>query len=364
LEAITYRVFEHLKLEYFRLDKQLQVTTWSEGLQTYFAKPLQIGLDVREIFPVAGDWQSNLHFLLEGRQAVFSLPVLLAANYLQVDFFAEGEEILAVVSDITESQKEKQALETLVDDLKKQIASLTQIKSTFLATAPHELRSPLTSVHSFIELVVEGGTGTLNSDQLNYLTIALNSVKRLLTLINDLLDIEQIESGNLNIEPFVFNLPNLIQLVADNYLADLERDNLKLSLQNNTGLTLSELLVDADMGRIEQVVTNLLVNAIKYNRPDKMIEISFELKEGNLITNFKDEGIGIAKEDQKKLFQRFYRASNATQYGARGNGLGLSIANVIIQRHSGKIWFESKLNEGSIFSFSLPLFIENAQINE
>jgi signal transduction histidine kinase len=361
------RVLQKLKIAYFTLDEDFRLLAWSSSLKFYFTKPLKAKMPLMELIPVAKTWQEVLSSLKFDTPSKFNPIVQIGDSYYQFNFSKdekESSEILVILADVTEREQQKLAAQQQIADLKSQIEALSQIKSAFLATAPHELRSPLSSVQSFLELVLESGASTLTEEQTYYLTIALNGVKRMLTLINDLLDIEQFESGNVSIEPFVFNLPNLVRNIVENYQAEMQRDSLTISFQNNSDLPFSELLVEADMGRIEQVLTNLITNAIKYNRPEKTIEISYELDRGNLITNIKDEGIGISEEDQAKLFQRFYRAGNVGQSGARGNGLGLSIAHAIIERHCGKIWFNSNLNEGSTFSFSLPLFIENLQSDE
>jgi PAS domain S-box-containing protein len=257
-------------------------------------------------------------------------PIDIAVNDMRV-----GEERMfcSIMRDITERKK------------------IDRMKNEFVSTVSHELRTPLTSIRGSLGLLAGGAAGELPPQALSLLDIAGNNTERLLLLINDILDIEKIESGQM---AFKFsNVPVkafLEQSVKANQdYARQHHINLKLSNVNN------DLKIHGDPDRLMQVMNNLLSNAVKFSPEDETVEIAVICFEGLVRISVTDHGSGIPKEFQPKLFEKFTQsdASDTRQIG--GTGLGLNITRAIVEKHGGNIDFTSQQDIGTTFYFELPV---------
>ncbi len=232
---------------------------------------------------------------------------------------------------------------------------LDKMKTDFISVVSHELRTPLTSIKGYTDLLLSGATGELAEIQSEFLGIIQMSTTRLSTLINDILDISRIESGSLQIkhEPIDYR-----KIVADTLrLMNAAADAKQISMDAALPETIPPVRGDAD--KVTQVLTNLVSNAIKYTPEGGWVKVSLEVSgEASVTTCVADSGIGVAPEDQKKLFQKFFRADNTSTREAGGTGLGLVIAKTLIELMGGTIWLESEPHKGSRFFFTLPLFLE------
>ncbi|MGB9724477.1 MAG: GAF domain-containing protein, partial [Chloroflexia bacterium] len=224
-------------------------------------------------------------------------------------------------------------------------------KSEFISTVSHELRTPLTSIKGYVDLILLGSVGEITPMQRNFLEVVRSNSNRLVDLINDLLDISRIETGRITLSPEPLSIFDVVEEVVESARAEIERKQLTLEVRVPPDLP----LVHADRKRITQVLTNLVSNAYKYTREGGRVEISARCENGFLTVSVSDTGVGISKEDQKKLFTRFFRADNPLRDEVGGTGLGLAISKSFVEMHGGKMWVESELNVGSTFSFSLPL---------
>lgn len=234
-----------------------------------------------------------------------------------------------------------------------ELRRLDDLKSIFVSVAAHELRSPLTAIHGYLEMLLDEDVGHLSDGQREYLTIIENSAQSLLRITSSLLDVTRIEEGRLDLVLQPTDLSDLVQRVATEY-----EPQVKVRAQHLTVHYPPELPPAlCDPTRASQIVGNLLSNAIKYTLPDGQIRISVApaQEEGYLQVTVADSGVGIGPEDQDKLFDRFFRAANATQTRASGAGLGLYITRSLVELHGGRIWFESALNKGSAFHVTLPI---------
>lgn len=233
----------------------------------------------------------------------------------------------------------------------KKLKELDKIKDDFVAGISHELKTPLTSIKGYLELLLEGEVGQLSGQQEDFLNIINQSSDRLLNLIMDLLDFAKIESSTFELHKSKASLPLLLKRSI--VLIKPQIAKKKLVLKTDITNMLPDL--EVDNGRIEQVMLNLLTNAIKFSHDKGEIGIACHRENGSIITEVSDTGIGISDEDQKNLFTKFFRSSNAISRGTPGTGLGLAISKGIIEQHGGKIWIESKSGKGSTFYFSLPI---------
>ncbi|MFH0780504.1 MAG: ATP-binding protein [Pseudomonadota bacterium] len=252
---------------------------------------------------------------------------------------------VAIIEDITD---EREAEEKLRETMEKAQAA-DRIKSAFLATMSHELRTPLNSIIGFTGIMLQGLTGPLNPEQQKQMTMVQSSSRHLLALINDVLDISKIEAGQLTLAPGSFDLR-----------ASLEK-SLKLvaPLAEKKGINLAADLPDlpwtiiADQRRVEQVIINILNNAIKFTEAGQ-VKLSCQ-DEGNAITLFfTDTGIGIREEDITSLFQPFHQVDTGLSRKREGTGLGLSICKKILDMMGGEIEVKSCWGEGSTFIVRLP----------
>ncbi|HRV93978.1 MAG TPA: ATP-binding protein [Anaerolineae bacterium] len=234
-----------------------------------------------------------------------------------------------------------------------ELQQLSTLKSQFVSIAAHELRTPLTTLYGYLDLLLSESFGPLNEQQRKFLEITRNGARHLTQITRDLLDTSQIEAGQVELLLKPENLQALLETVA----AELkpQRDIKHQSLTIHAAADLPLALCD-DM-RMVQIITNLFSNASKYTPEGGTIDVSIDLaaEEGFLQVAVADTGVGIGSEDQKKLFTRFFRAKTASLTGASGTGLGLHITRNLVELHGGRIWFESELNRGSTFYFTLPV---------
>lgn len=332
------------------------------------AEWLQIKLGDRlqpQLFPhwfQEDEWQSDLQNLQAGNS--------LSSHKLQVDnhWFEIKLEPLFYQSpssspkSLTTRTKKLDGLLLSLNDITER-QEVEQMKDEFVSIVSHELRTPLTSIRGSLGLLLTGKLGTLSDKGQRMLEIAVNNTDRLVRLINDILDLERIESGKVNLIKQPCDAAALLSQAAEVMQAMAEKANITLSVS-----TISVSLC-ADPDRIIQVITNLLSNAIKFSPQASTIWLTTELKAADpeqenqknvpqsnpsLLIAVKDQGRGIPPEKLETVFGRFQQvdASDARQKG--GTGLGLAICYAIVQQHNGNIWVESTMGKGSVFYVTLP----------
>ena len=225
-----------------------------------------------------------------------------------------------------------------------------KLKDEFVYIATHELKNPVTAMKGYLSLIKEGTYGALPSKLQDPFSQIDASNQQLIALLNNLLNIARAEAQKLIIK----TQPVTICKVIDEVLHDVQA----LANQHHLSLTHTcpnpAIAVMADKDRLREIINNLVTNAIKYSEQG-VIDVTHEIVQDTLITHIKDQGVGISETDQKQLFTRFFRVEEEAAKGIPGSGLGLFICRQLIEKMGGKIWYASKLNEGSTFSFSLPL---------
>ena len=227
------------------------------------------------------------------------------------------------------------------------LKELDRLKSEFVSTVSHDLRTPLTTVQGYIELLER--VGSLTDMQRTFILKALSSLNHITALIGDLLDIGRIEAGY-DLEMHPLRLDEVIRQAAEAYTVYAEQRELKLYVD----LPEEALWLQGNARRIRQVIENLASNAIKYNRPGGWIKIRAIHDAQHSIVQVEDNGIGIPLEEQPHIFERFYRVRNAQTEDIQGTGLGLAIVKSVIEKHKGRVWVESIPGEGSTFAFIVP----------
>jgi two-component system, sensor histidine kinase and response regulator len=224
-----------------------------------------------------------------------------------------------------------------------------QMKSDFVSFVTHQLRTPLAGIKWLLELAAE--EGEVPPDTLSYIQDARESADRLITLVNDLLDVSRLERGKLTITPEEIQLGALTQSVLEEVGPLVQEQGHRLSVTSAAGVP--SVLMDQQL--IRQVILNLTSNAIKYTPPNGEIAIEIGREESHLRWSIHDSGIGIPKEAMPRLFEKFYRAENALTVETEGTGLGLYLVRLILEQCAGRIWCESEEGKGSTFHFTLPL---------
>ena len=225
------------------------------------------------------------------------------------------------------------------------------MKNDFIANVSHELRTPLTSIKGSVDNLLDGIVGKLNCAQKEYLTIINNESDRLVRLINDLLDLNKLEAKNIKFLPKKIEYISLVTQVVFR-LQELAHDK---GLRLEVEWPKTEMYINADRDKINQVLINLVNNAIKFTDQGKIKIIIENSNSTSITTRIIDTGIGIPKDEWDKIFDKFYQIGKSADRKNRGTGLGLAITKNLIEMHKGKIWLESEEGRGSEFSFILPI---------
>ena len=277
----------------------------------------------------------------EGQTFEYQLPVPLRSSDVR-DFEARvhisgDDEVFAIVRDITERRK------------------VDRMKDEFISVVSHELRTPLTSMRGSLGLLAGGMLGALTEKGRQMLDIAVSNTDRLVRLINDILDIERMESGKVIMERKDCDAAFLVTEAADVMRKMAEEAGVALSA---TALTAQ---VHADPDRIIQTLTNLLSNAIKFSPRGGTVRLTAELQGEEVLFRVEDEGRGIPAGKLESIFERFQQVDASDSRKKGGTGLGLAICRSIVQQHGGKIWVESASDQGTTFVFTLPAVAETTK---
>ncbi len=232
-----------------------------------------------------------------------------------------------------------------------ELTHLDQLKSDFMATMSHELRTPLTSIIGYSDMLLSGMTGELNEKQSAFVDSILKGGESLLNLINDVLDLTKIEAGRLELNREAVDLRAALLGVLPVVKPRAQDKRIRISTFLPTDLP----LVWADPGKLNQILLNLITNGIKYTHENGSVSVEARTT-GDLVEIWvNDTGIGIAREDQDKVFQRFTQIDSSATRSQGGTGLGLAIVRELVELHGGTIRMQSKLGKGSSFIFTLPI---------
>ncbi|MFF0159488.1 ATP-binding protein [Streptomyces sp. NPDC005263] len=235
----------------------------------------------------------------------------------------------------------------LVDKLR----ALDQAKSDFLSTVSHELRTPLTSIVGYIELLKDEETGPLTPPQMRMLDVVDRNANRLRALIEDLLTLSRIESGAFTSKRAPVDVRRLVASAADAMRPAADAASVALEIR----CAEQPLVLEADGDQLDRVLMNLLSNAVKFTPTGGTVTVRADAQDGAAVLSVSDTGIGIPEAEQRKLFERFFRASNATDAAIPGTGLGLTIVRTIVANHGGEMEVHSEEGRGTTFTARLPL---------
>ena len=381
---VTQLVLQDRKIAYALTDRDLNIVEIS-GMPSILGGDdgSWLGRPLLELVPELIGSEDLLADILEGAVPHARLPwinrtlpddqtaYLTMVELPQKDATGRVVGLIHLVQDLTEMGRldqrlaqERNQLRLLQEQLDRQnlaliaanseLRQVDEMKSNFVSVTAHELRTPLASIRGDVEMLLDQDEiGPLTDRQVECLQIVQHSADRLLKVTNDFLDLTRIEAGWIELVLQPTDLTALVEAVAAEQAPQLEARAQRLTLRAPPGLPAA--LVDSV--RTGQILINLLSNASKYAPQGGSITISLRKseEEGFLEIAVEDNGVGIAVEDQAKLFTRFFRAGSAYLTGAEGVGLGLAIARSLVELHGGRIWFESESDKGSTFFVTLPI---------
>ena len=313
---------------------------------------------------------SYLIFLLLGSASILGSFLIFLISFLviqyrtQIFLFNRFKELYEDLEMLDSQKMNKSSISTDMDSLMENIEefaknkkieieslkSQEQYRKEFIGNVAHELKTPIFTIQGYISNLLDGAM----DDKIlldKYLNRTDNSIERLIYIIKDLDLITQLESSTMNLNISSFNLIDLISDIFEQLEIKSKEKNIKLFFDKKYD---KEILVKADKARIEQVITNLLVNSINYGSKNGSTEVSIsDLTEDKLIVRVTDNGDGIDQEHLPRLFERFYRVDVSRSRSHGGSGLGLAIVKHIIDAHNENIYINSELGVGSEFSFTL-----------
>jgi signal transduction histidine kinase len=238
---------------------------------------------------------------------------------------------------------------TVLRDITSQ-KELERMKSNFLSVVSHELKTPLNSIKGFVEIILMGKTGAINETQADFLTTVRDQTAHLQNLINDLLEFSRLESGQVKLRLTEVSMAEVARSVTDKLKPLADQGQIQLLSRISPELP----TIQADRVRMEQVLTNLVHNAIKFTTPSGMVIINATDLGAEIQITVSDTGIGIPKSELGRIFSRFYQVDSGSTRHYRGTGLGLTICKHIVEYHRGRIWADSEEGKGSVFTFVLP----------
>lgn len=285
-----------------------------------------------------GETVLGAEFLIEHPDGT-RIPILGSAAPIHN---AEGKQVggIGLFQDVSERMQAEEAIRTGAQQLRRAL----QLSEEVLSIVAHDLRNPLSSIGLRAQSLLRSST---EERQRKHLRVIIGTTRQMNILIEDLLDLARLESGQLRLARDATEIEPLLDQVIEVHRPLLDEAGLRLAVRVAPGLP----RIEADAGRVTQVLSNLVGNAIKFTPRGGTITVSAEHTEGTLLISVEDTGCGIGPEQQSHLFERFWQGSPLDR---RGAGLGLSICKVLIEAHGGRIWVESALGKGSTFRFTLP----------
>jgi len=338
----TENILLHMAEGVVAIDEEEKITSINPALlkKLKWEGEAPLGLHVAQLFTQVQIQEIFSRALKEGKEE---------AQEFQIE---NGDHLVVHITPLKEGEKVYGAVGVFQDIT--ELRQLEELRRDFLANVSHELRTPLTSIQGFVEAMMDGVIGDEELKK-KYLEVIHRETLRLSRLIHDLLDLSLMESKKIEWEVNPLSLPQMIDQVLLKLMPQIEDKKIQIKKDFPSQLP----LVLGNMDRIEQVLINLLSNALLFSPPESTVEIKVWEEEKEVAVSIKDQGEGIPEKDIPHLFERFYRVEKSRSREKGGTGLGLAIAKQIIENHGGTIKVESQLQEGTVFTFTLPIASES-----
>lgn len=322
-----------------------EIISWNKGAEKMFgfAKDEVIGQKIRDIVIPHNkkkEMAVTIEKIRQGKQIQSLETERLTKDGRKID-------VSITISPLKDAQGEIIGISAIGRNITEQ-KEQEKLKDEFISMASHELKTPITSLKMFLDILERSLSETSHKEVVTYVSRIKDQANKIKDLVNDLLDISRIGAGKLHFTIEKFRLEELIKDTIEGIQPAAKKHTLLFAPS-------ASLEVAGDRFRIYQVITNLINNAIKYSPNSNKVFITVEEIEGKAIVSVQDFGIGIAKDKQKKIFDKLYQVTDPQVKTFPGLGMGLYISNEIIKRHKGEMWVKSEKGKGSIFFFSLPL---------
>ena len=274
-----------------------------------------------------------------------------AVSEAEVDLIRGFTDLVAIAVQNSRLYSRVKSAETNLLKTNEKLKELDAQKDEFISMAAHELRAPMTAIKGYVSMVTEGDTGDIPEKARGFLTDASNITDRLIRLVNNMLNVSRIEEGRIVYQEETEHLSSVIQSVFNQFVPEAQRKGLEFKLDIPSQV---KDTVKVDPDRVQEVLGNLISNAIKYTDSGSVLVKLSQPNEKAILCEVIDTGPGVSEEEQQKLFQKFQRAES-TIGKTTGTGLGLYISKLLVEKFGGKIGLKSKPGEGSTFWFELPL---------
>lgn len=344
---------------FFLVDRDRKITMWNRRAEemTGYQEKEVLGKDCADVLKVVDEKGTNI---CQTRcpliKKAFALKKIYRSKPFPLVYYfttKEGKKVptSATVAPILDQEENIIGGIKSFRDISEEI-EVAKMKDEFLSVASHELRTPMTAIKGFLDMIIKEETGKIPTAKMKeYLNLAYEGNDRMIELVNDMLNVSRIEAGRMKFELQDSQIEELIESTIEELLEVAKSKKLFLKFKKPLK-PLPKVVVARD--KVRMVLTNLIGNAIKFTQKGG-VEVSVEREDKNISVHIKDTGIGIAKEDQKKLFKKFSQLNSGTRT-ERGTGLGLYILKRIVAKLGGKVWFSSQgKGQGSTFSFSIPI---------
>ena len=278
----------------------------------------------------------------------FSAAEVLARVRTQLQLYSLTKSLLQANRELEEKQRS-------LAQANAELQKLNEEKNKFVGMAAHDLRNPLIVIRGFSEFLIEQASEAEADDTMEMLSAIKTSSEFMLELVNDLLDITKIESGTLELKPAPTDLKALIErnIALNRILA--ERKEIDIVFDPDEELPAAVHRIVLDPQKIEQVLNNLVANAVKYSDPGGTVRVALSVLDADVLLQVQDHGQGIPEDEIDKLFRPFQTAGSAATHGEKSTGLGLTIVRRLVEGHGGRVWVESECGKGSTFFVSLPM---------
>ncbi len=322
----------------FSKDKNIVLTNHRATVYTGLLYASSSLSDFIKLFPNENIGEKIVKTIDKGENSYIK-EVLLFKKYYEIS-----------ISPVKDSEGEIVGGAIIIHDIT-YIKEIDRMKTEFVSVASHQLRTPLTAIKLFTEMLVNQEVGKLNKEQKEYLDNVYNSTERMVILVNDLLNVTRIESGRLRVSPQLVEVNNFVKDVIIEASATAKMKGVSIKLKKTK---LPAVLLDQNLFR--QVVQNMISNAVRYSPlKNGVVEVEVKQSKSDFIISVKDNGIGIPKNMQDRIFEKFFRADNAIKKVTEGTGLGLYVSKMIVENSGGSVWFDSQENQGTTFYVKMPL---------
>jgi len=377
---LAYGVIDNLETGIIVVDDEFKVIGWNHWMSQHSRIPREnaVNKKLSDVFRI--EHIPRLKFaiqscILEGRSSFISgvisphgLALYPLSQFVNIESnveiirqsfvvkpvrYSNSRRCLIQIMDVSQTLKREQTLRDQAHKANQArivAEEASKVKSEFTSMVSHELRTPLTAIHGSLKLMASGKIGSIAESMQSMLDISIRNTNRLLSLINDLLDMQKLASGKMSYFKDSCELLEIVQesIKAIEHYGSEFRVSFKMGMDENA-------VVFADKQRLLQVMANLLSNAAKFSYPNSDIIVSSRLAGAEIIVSVQDSGRGIDEKFKNKVFESFTQSDSVNTRLVGGTGLGLNISKSIVEHHGGKIWFESELDKGSTFFFSLPI---------